>query len=297
MFPSSEGNVWKYVFDFGDAMAEAVLYKYEDFYTRTVICCSVQSGCPVGCVFCGTGKKFIRNLTAAEIVGQVAAVLDDKGIADVGSLGRRFQIMFMSMGEPFLNMPEVLQAVRMLNAGYPSAELLISTVGINEPVMWDSFISMSTKIAKVGLQFSLHSGFDDARNAVIPFKHKFSIRDLRDHGIAWSTATGRKVYLNYCVTDTNAQDDELDRISDLFSPTMFNLTFSVVCSADETLKAAGYRNHDKIDKVMARFIEQGYNVRKFDPAGQDDIGGGCGQLFHVQRWMQRHRRTATTTEA
>ena len=45
-FDSSEGNVWKYVFDFGDAVAEAVLYKYEDFYTRTVLCVSVQSGCP-----------------------------------------------------------------------------------------------------------------------------------------------------------------------------------------------------------------------------------------------------------
>ena len=60
-FDSSEGNVWKYVFDFENAVAEAVLYKYEDFYKRTVLCVSVQSGCPVGCKFCGTGKKFIRN--------------------------------------------------------------------------------------------------------------------------------------------------------------------------------------------------------------------------------------------
>ena len=76
-FDSSEGNVWKYVFDFGNAVAEAVLYKYESFYKRTVLCVSVQSGCPVGCKFCGTGKKFIRNLTSEEIVGQVNYALKE----------------------------------------------------------------------------------------------------------------------------------------------------------------------------------------------------------------------------
>ena len=63
-FDSSEGNVWKYVFDFGTAVAEAVLYKYENFYKRTVLCVSVQSGCPVGCTFCSTGlmvKKLMKE--------------------------------------------------------------------------------------------------------------------------------------------------------------------------------------------------------------------------------------------
>ena len=66
-FADPSGNVWKYVFHFEDAIAEAVLYRYGTFKERTVMCVSVQSGCPVGCVFCGTGKKFIRNLTIDEI--------------------------------------------------------------------------------------------------------------------------------------------------------------------------------------------------------------------------------------
>ncbi|MBQ2600525.1 hypothetical protein II582_04065 [bacterium] len=52
VFESSEGNVWKYVFTKDDMVAEAVLYRYNSFYNRTVICCSVMSGCPVGCKFC-----------------------------------------------------------------------------------------------------------------------------------------------------------------------------------------------------------------------------------------------------
>lgn len=71
LFKSSEGNVFKYVFTGDDYVAEAVLYKYDNSYKRTVICCSTISGCNVGCKFCGTGNKFIRNLKAKEIVIQV----------------------------------------------------------------------------------------------------------------------------------------------------------------------------------------------------------------------------------
>ena len=61
VFPSPEGNVWKYVFHIPEGITETVLYQYESFQKRTVICCSVQSGCIVGCNFCGTGKNFLRN--------------------------------------------------------------------------------------------------------------------------------------------------------------------------------------------------------------------------------------------
>ena len=79
-FDSSEGNVCKYVFTDDSTVLEAVLYKYEDFYKRTVICCSTMSGCPVGCTFCGTGKKFIRNIDASEIVEQIRYILKDMNI-------------------------------------------------------------------------------------------------------------------------------------------------------------------------------------------------------------------------
>ena len=54
------------------------------------------------------------------------------------------------------------------------------------------------------------------------------------------------------------------------------------------MKEVGFRNHEIIDKVTNTFMEDGYNVRVFDPAGQDDIGGGCGQLWYVQEWMKNN---------
>lgn len=288
-FDSSEGNVWKYVFDFENAIAEAVLYKYEDFYTRTVLCVSVQSGCPVGCKFCGTSKKFIRNLTNLEIIAQVKHCLKDMNIEDINSTGERFQIMFMSMGEPILNIDNVINAIKNLNNLYPNAELLISTMGAKNNNAFEKLLKVSVEIEKVGLQFPVHEAFEEKRNQLIPFKNKLNLREIRDFGIEWNKQTKRPVYINYCIGETNQSNEEMDRLKDLFTPAIFNFTFSVICSSDENMKDKGYRELSKINSITSSFVKCNYNVRVFDPAGQDDIGGGCGQLWYVQKWMNDHQ--------
>jgi len=288
VFESSEGNVWKYVFTKDDMVAETVLYRYGDFYERTVICCSTQSGCPVGCKFCGTGNKFIRNLTADEIVEQIETVLKDKGIENVNERGKRFQIMFMSMGEPLLNWDAVEEAIRRLhdNNHYPNAELLLSTIAPKEPEVWKRLIQISKEIDKVGLQFSIHEPTDFGRNMLIPYKNKLYLREIRDIGSIWWKETGRKPYLNYCVTGKNDSPHDAYELMRMFSPVIFNFTFSVVCSSNENMKEAGFKNLDAIRQFEANFLAKGYNTRIFDPDGQDDIGGGCGQLWYVQQWMK-----------
>lgn len=290
VFESSEGNVWKYVFTEEDMVAEAVLYKYNDFYKRTVICCSTMSGCPVGCRFCGTGNKFIRNLKSAEIIEQIQTVLEDKQITDVDSKGERFQIMFMSMGEPLLNWDEVEGAIKELHINYPNAELLLSTIA---PLAYDAInkmLNLSTQINKIGLQFSIHKSTDEQRDILIPYKDKLTLEQIRDLGSSWWYATGRHPYLNYCIDGTNNSEDDIKRLQQLFSPVIFNFTFSVVCSPNENMKEAGFKNLDAIRQFEQAFIEKGYNTRIFDPAGQDDIGGGCGQLWYVQKWMKEHQK-------
>lgn len=289
IFTSSEGNVWKYVFTSDDMVAEAVLYRYEDFYKRTVICCSTQSGCPVGCKFCGTGSKFIRNLTDVEIIAQINTVLNSKGISDVSERGERFQIMFMSMGEPMLNWDNVERAIRALHKLYPNAELLLSTIAPHTE-SYGRLIALSKEISKVGLQFSIHKAFDYQRNVLIPYENKMSLREIRDFGTLWWTETGRHPYLNYCVDGTNNSEDDSTRLMDLFSPMIFNFTFSVVCSKNENMKEAGFKNLDEIRKFEFQFLQNGYNTRIFNPDGQDDIGGGCGQLWYVQQWMKNYKK-------
>ena len=114
----SNPNVMKFIFRNEDAIAESVLYQYPTFKDRTVMCVSTQTGCPMGCSFCGTGKFFGRNLTSEEIVAQVICMATKYDI-DLNAC-KRAQIMFMSMGEPLLNMNSVAIAIEMLHVSYPN---------------------------------------------------------------------------------------------------------------------------------------------------------------------------------
>ena len=291
VFEGNQGNVWKYVFTKEDMVAEAVLYQYENYYKRTVICCSVMSGCPVGCKFCGTGSKFIRNLTAEEIVEQINIVLKDKNlIDDINEKCEKLQFMFMSMGEPMLNWDEVEKAIIQLNQKFSNAQLLLSTIGCDDDKTFSKIIRLSKKIDKIGLQFSIHKSNDKERNLLISFRKKMNLQKIRDAGMIWWRETGRNPFLNYCVDGTNNTAKNFEELTNLFSPVVFNFTFSVVCSPDENMKDAAFRNLDVIKRFQDKFLKKGYNVRMFDPAGQDDIGGGCGQLWYVQKWLKSYKK-------
>lgn len=281
---SSDTNVSKYVYDFGDAVAESVLYKYPTYEERTVICCSTQSGCPVGCRFCGAGDNFVRSLTADEIVAQVKYLFADRNI-DPASV-QRMQIMFMSMGEPLLNRNGLVGALRQLHVLYPTAALLISTSAPDIDYGWVRDISV--EIPTVGLQFSVHESTNEARDKLIPFKNKLTIEQIAIEGERWARATRRQPFFNYCANVHNSTQDDADRIYDQFDPDVWQATISVVCERDESIAAANIRQRELATTFMEKLVEYGYSTRCFDPAGQDDIGGGCGQLWFVQDWMAKH---------
>lgn len=284
---SSDQNVLKYVFTNEGkrgAVAESVLYKYPTYEERTVICCSTQSGCPVGCRFCGTGEFFIRSLTADEIVAQVQYLFADQ-LIDQAKV-KRTQIMFMSMGEPLLNKNGLIGALRQLYALYPTAALLISTSAPAVDYQWVRDISV--EIPTVGLQFSVHESTDEARNKLIPFKAKLSLKEISEQGELWYAATGRQPFFNYCAHENNTSAEDVVRLESLFNPTIWQSTVSVICEQDESVSAANSRQRQLATDFMDKMLQAGFSTRCFDPAGQDDIGGGCGQLHYVQSWAKEH---------
>lgn len=277
-------NVSKYVFERPDAVVEAVLYKYPDYQTRTVICCSTQSGCPIGCRFCGSGDYFVRSLTTDEIVSQPVRCIEDTGI-DPATMGR-LQIMFMSMGEPMLNMKALGPAIRELHRLYPNAALLVSTSA--PEVDYASIIELSHEIPTVGLQFSVHESTDAARDALIPFKRKLTLEQIAYVGALWHDATGRKPFFNYCAHEENSTPEDADRLLWLFNPKTWCATVSVICERQEWLPTSNDHQRSLASDFASKLVERGYDTRMFDPAGQDTIGGGCGQLWFVQDWMKSH---------
>ncbi|UIF91740.1 radical SAM protein [Cupriavidus necator] len=281
-------NVSKYVFEKADSVVEAVLYRYPNYETRTVICCSTQSGCPIGCRFCGSGDYFVRSLTAEEIVAQPVRCLEDTGV-DPATMGR-LQIMFMSMGEPMLNMKALAPAIRRLHELYPNAALLISTSAPR--VDYQSVIDVSVDVPTVGLQFSVHESTDAARDALIPFKAKLSLTEIAAQGERWHAATGRKPFFNYCAHDGNSSPDDADRIFSLFDPRIWCATVSVICERQEWLPKSNDHQRNLASHFASKMVERGYDTRMFDPAGQDTIGGGCGQLWMTQEWMRKNPELA-----
>jgi 23S rRNA (adenine2503-C2)-methyltransferase len=282
---SSDCNVKKIVFHAEDAVAESVLYKYPTYEDRTVICCSTQSGCPIGCRFCGAGDYFVRSLTAEEIIDQPVYLLEN--LVDVDPLKiKKLQIMFMSMGEPMLNYKNLAPALEHLHAKYPQAALLISSSGPD--VRYNELIELSTRIKTIGLQFSVHESTDEARGKLIPFPHKLTLAEIAQVGENFYCATGRTPFFNYCAHDGNTSEEDADRLLALFHPNVWQATISVICERDESIAAANQRQRDLAAGFMQKLAERGFSTRMFDPAGQDDIGGGCGQLWFVQDWMKKN---------
>lgn len=289
IFESKDTNVKKFVFEWNKpkAIAESVLYRYEEYKKRTVICCSVQSGCPVGCTFCGTGKFFIRDLKAFEIVEQVDTVLStiDCDTNDI----EKFQIMFMSMGEPFLNYDNLELAIRFLHNKYPNAQLLVST---SAPVTmiknYDRFCLLAKEISKVGLQFSVHESTDENRAKLIPSKTS-TLNAINTYGKIFAKITNRQPFFNYCVHNGNCSQEDVDRLSEIFNKDIWQVTLSVICEKDETVHNSIQRQLELIKSFNEKMINKGFSTRVFNPAGQDDIGGGCGQLWYFQEWLKNNK--------
>lgn len=288
IFQSSDTNVMKFVFEDKGIAVEAVLYRYESYKNRTVICCSTQCGCPVGCSFCGTGKFFKRNLTAYEIIEQIQTVLTyiDCRTSEI----RKFQIMFMSMGEPFLNYDNLEVAIRQLHVLYPNAQLLVST---SAPKGCDSkiqrFAELSQEIDKCGLQFSVHES-NDADRAKLIGSRTSALSEIGIMGKNWASQVQRKPYFNYCVHDHNCSDKNVEELLENFAPDLWECTLSVICEKDSTMQNAIESKLKLIQDFAHKMTEAGYSIRVFNPAGQDDIGGGCGQLWYFQEWLKRERQ-------
>jgi 23S rRNA (adenine2503-C2)-methyltransferase len=142
-------------------------------WERTTICVSSQAGCAVDCQFCLTALLGIkRNLTAGEIVGQVCAVLNDQRV----SLPlERVNLVFMGMGEPFLNYENFMKAVRLLveGVGIPESRMTVSTAGI-VPHIYD----LGAEAVRPKLAISLNASNDGLRTRLMPINRKWNLEKL-----------------------------------------------------------------------------------------------------------------------
>jgi 23S rRNA (adenine2503-C2)-methyltransferase len=165
--------VWMPEGDDGDADDEADLESKE--WSRATICVSSQIGCAVNCQFCLTAKLGLqRNLTAGEIAGQVVAVLDRQAVR----VGRdRMNLVFMGMGEPFLNYDNFMAAVRLLvrEVGLSPRRMTVSTSGIVPGI---ERFALEPQNIRPKLAISLNASNDQIRAEIMPINRKWPIAEV-----------------------------------------------------------------------------------------------------------------------
>ena len=171
---------------------------------RLTVCVSTQVGCPMGCDFCATGKDgFTRNLQAYEIVDQVLTVQEDFG-------ERVSHVVFMGMGEPLMNMTEVVASVKSLNqdVGIGQRSLTISTVGLPHKIPQLAQYQLQATLA-----VSLHASNQTVREQLIPTAKNYPFEALLNDCREYVKTTGRRISFEYIllagVNDSIWQAQEL----------------------------------------------------------------------------------------
>ncbi|MGQ9677716.1 MAG: 23S rRNA (adenine(2503)-C(2))-methyltransferase RlmN [bacterium] len=171
---------------------------------RRTICVSSQVGCPLNCRICATARLgFKRNLKWYEIVEQVQALTREKGVVPTN-------IVFMGMGEPLLNLNEVIEAIKVMNSNYGlkigARRITVSTAGIP-----DGIYRLAESSIQVRLAVSLNASNDPIRSMLMPINHRYPIKMLLEAVHKYYAITHRRVTFEYVLVDgvNNFQEDGL----------------------------------------------------------------------------------------
>jgi 23S rRNA (adenine2503-C2)-methyltransferase len=165
-------------------------------FRRATMCVSSQVGCAVNCKFCFTALLGVkRNLEAGEIVGQIAAVLRDQG---VDPPLQRVNIVFMGMGEPFLNYDNFMKSVRLLveGVGIPESRMTVSTAGIVPRIR-----DFGEEKVRPRLAISLNASNDALRSEVMPINRKWNLAELMRAAREFPLRTREKMTFEYVLLD------------------------------------------------------------------------------------------------
>ncbi len=165
-------------------------------WRRATICVSSQVGCAVKCRFCFTALLGVkRNLTAGEIVGQIAAVLRDQGVQPPL---QRVNLVFMGMGEPFLNYENFMKSVGLLveGVGIPESRMTVSTAGIVPRIR-----DLGREAVRPKLAISLNASNDSLRTEVMPLNRKWNLSELMNAAREFPLRTRERLTFEYVLLE------------------------------------------------------------------------------------------------
>jgi len=268
---------------------ETVLMRYRD--GRRSLCLSSQSGCPLTCTFCATGRmKFGRNLTGSEILDQALHFRRTESAAEGRSVtgggtppdeirgrDRRSRrglnhAVFMGMGEPLMNLDNVLAACeRLPELGVATSNTAISTVG------WVPGIErMASEGPPVRLALSLHAADDALRSELMPVNERYPLADVLDACLRWHAARRRQVFVEYLMLDgvNDRYEQALELAAALEPRRAFKVNLIPYNPTDAEFRGSG---RNAIAAFRVALEQRGLRTTVRLTRGRD-IDAACGQL-------------------
>ncbi|HEV2037292.1 MAG TPA: 23S rRNA (adenine(2503)-C(2))-methyltransferase RlmN [Candidatus Eremiobacteraceae bacterium] len=267
---SGDGQTTKFLFGLeGGNQVEAVLMRHRG--GRTTACISSQAGCALRCDFCATGQGgFMRNMSALEIFDQ-AVFVARRARLEASSLTN---LVFMGMGEPFLNYDEVMGAVALLNdpQGFNlgARRMTISTAGVVPGIQ-----RFTAEAIQVNLAISLHAADDELRTRLMPINKKWPIAKLIKAAYEYVATTRRKIFYEYLMlSGINDRLEDARRLADLLGGPLHHVNLIPYNATN-----APYERSQplRIKRFSELLQERGVPTTVRHTMG-DDIAAACGQL-------------------
>ena len=259
----------------GGGLVEAVLIPSGK---RATLCVSSQVGCSLDCSFCSTGKQgFQRDLTAAEIIGQVWLAINSYDAFKPGSGRVVTNVVMMGMGEPLLNFDNVVSAMNLMMEdmayGLSKRRVTISTSGVVPA------LNKLAKVSEVSLAVSLHAPNNELRSQLVPINRKYPIEVLLESARNYIDAqrdTSRVVTIEYTlIAGVNDQREHAVELAQLLKnfPCKINLIPFNTFAQSEYERPSG----NTVQRFWQILIDAGFIVTVRSTRG-DDIDAACGQL-------------------
>jgi 23S rRNA (adenine2503-C2)-methyltransferase len=276
----------------GGGMVETVLIPDGK---RATLCVSSQVGCSLDCSFCSTGKQgFMRDLSAAEIIGQVWLAIDSYNAFQPGNGRIVTNVVMMGMGEPLLNFDNVVASMDLmmedLAYGISKRRVTLSTSGVVPA------LDKLREVSEVSLAISLHAANDALRSQLVPINRKYPIAVLLESARKYIDAQRDKkrvVTIEYTlIAGINDQVDQAHELAVLLAdfPCKINLIPFNSFPQSDYQRPSG----NAVSRFWQVLVDAGYIVTVRTTRG-DDIDAACGQL--VGQVVDKTRRSERYREA
>lgn len=267
---SRDGNTEKVLFKCLDgSLIETVLMRFD---RRNSLCVSTQVGCPMGCVFCSTGQMgFQRNLSSGEILAQV--IHFQRLLHAEGEAVRN--IVYMGMGEPFLNYEQVSKSIDALSdperLGIGSRKITVSTVGVLPKIA-----KFGEDHPQVNLAISLHAANEELRSQLLPANRIYPLRALMKTCQEYIQATNRKITFEYALIDQiNDSPEQAQEFAELVKG-MLCIVNLITLNPSKDYPTPG-SSRERVEAFRQILVDNGVQVTVRLRRGIE-IKAGCGQL-------------------